>query len=516
MADTPRPILTYDRIDANKRRTRVLLVSFVAMLLPVVSAVTVYVMPWIFVFVVAGYHILLAPAPPAPDAAIPAWAWMLEAGIIVTALIITIVALTCTTLFLLSRYCARAVLRAAQARPLNRETDREIVRVIENLCIGAGLPLPALHIIESSAPNAFAIGRDPEHASLVLTRGLVTLLDRRELEGVIAHELSHIGNHDIALGTTLAALVGTLNIPFATFGAIFRRVLALPVGIGIVLGIAGLQIARFIGEFYVGGLLELMDSSQWTDFPPLLRWWGLHAMLAPAYAMFVAPVLALVMRQAVSRQREFLADADAVLLTRDPEGLALALIKVTTASGQRLRVGEGSVHLCFTDPFTESFMHRLFPSHPSPERRIELLARMGSGISPADLRRAKAAGIERAAKIASDAAAVEAMRVEQRSARSSQARSDLQKTISPVEPAFRPANTMPIDAHPPKPAATPLYEQPDGWSRVVAQLSPGTDVTPISRQGHFIRVMANGGLTGYVASSAPLPAIIAFNAKGLS
>jgi hypothetical protein len=279
--------------------------------------------------------------------------------------------------------------------------------------------------------------------------------------------------------------------------------LRLPIGIGIVVGLAGLQVTRFIGEFYVIGLLELMDPNQWTEFPPLLRWWGLHAMLAPAYAMFVAPVLALVVRQAVSREREFLADADAALLTRDPEGLALALIKVTTASGQRLRVGEGSVHLYFADPFTKgSLIHRLFPSHPPTERRIELLARMGSGISPADLRRAETAGTERAAKIASAAAEAEAMLAKQKSARSS----DEQST-----------DTTKSDERSPKPAGTtPLYEQPDGWSRVLAQLAPGADVRPITRQGNFIQVLANGGLTGYVASSAPLPAIVAFNAKGLS
>jgi heat shock protein HtpX len=506
MADTPCPVLTYDRIDANKRRTRLLLVSFAVMLLPVVSAITVYVMPWVFLFGVAGYQLLWAPAPPAPNAQLPAWAWMLEAGIIVIALIITVVALTGATLFLILRYGSRALLRIAHATPLDRDTDREIVRVIENLCIGAGLPLPSLHVIESPAPNAFAIGRDPEHASLVLTRGLVTLLDRRELEGVIAHELAHIGNHDIALSTTLAALVGTLNMPFRIFSAIFRGVFSLPLGFRIVAGIAGLQLVLSIGATYVDGLRELMDPNEWTEFPPLLRWWGLHAMLAPAYCMFVAPVLALVVRQAISREREFLSDADAVLLTRDPEGLALALVKVTTATGPRLRVGEGSVHLYFADPVADgSLIHRLFPSHPPVERRIELLARMGSGISPADLRRAEAAGAEAAAKIASVSAAVKATVAEQMSA------------MSAMSAGEQSADTRQIDERPPKPAGTtPLYEQPDGWSRVLEQLSPGADVRPIRRQGDFIRVLANGGLTGYVASSARLPAIVAFNAKGLS
>jgi heat shock protein HtpX len=503
MADTPCPVLTYDRIDANRRRTRWLLVSFALMLLPVVSAITVYVMPWIMLFGVAGYQLLLTPSSPPPivDAS---WAWKVQVAMLVLALIITLIALTSATLFLIWRYGSRAVLRIAQATPLDREKDREIVRVIENLCIGAGLPLPSLYIIESPAPNAFAIGRDPEHAALVITRGLVTLLDRRELDGVIAHELSHIGNHDIGLSTILAALVGTVNIPFGIFGAICRGIFKLPLGYRIVAGMFGLQFVLVIGAFYLDGLLELMDPSEWTDFPPWLRWWGLHAMLAPAYAAFVAPVLALVVRQAVSREREFLADADAVLLTRDPEGLALALVKVTTAQGRRLRVGEGSIHLYFTDPRADSVIHRLFPSHPPAERRIELLARMGSGISVANLRRAEAAAAEAATEMASVPDTVETHAPPQTPPTAAMSANE------------RSADAAPSDDFARKPAGTtPLYEQPDGWSRVLQQLSTEADVKPIGRQGEFIRVLANG-LTGYVARSASLPAIVRFNAKGLS
>jgi Zn-dependent protease with chaperone function len=122
-------------------------------------------------------------------------------------------------------------------------------------------------------------------------------------------------------------------------------------------------------------------------------WWAAHATLVPVYALCVAPVVALFVRQAVSRQREFLADADAVRLTRDPEGLALALVKIGAARGEPLRVGEGSVHLYIVDPTgSRSLLHRVFPSHPRLEDRIELLAKMGSGMPQASLDAAVAAG----------------------------------------------------------------------------------------------------------------------------
>lgn len=411
MSDTPQPVLVYTRIESNRRTTRLLLVSFAVTFLPVVSGGAAYVMPWIVLIgLMVAYQIdggawlnarlgpLLAEVDARRNEAgaidlrdLPASALLLEGSVLALALVAVVFAFVAVTVFVISRYGARAVLRVARARPVGPDREPDLVRVVENLCIGAGLPLPSIHLVESRAPNAFATGRDPQHASLVVTRGLLTLLDRRELEGVIAHELSHIGNHDIRLSTTLAALVGTLHLPFRIAAAPFRFAFKLPWGFRIFALFVALPFFSLVISGYWFGLKEFSQEGALEEFPPFLWWWGLHAMLAPLYIVFVAPLVALLIRQAVSRQREFLADADAALLTRDPEGLALALVKVAAARGERLRVGEGSVHLYFADPREESgsLIHRLFPSHPPVEQRIELLARMGSGITPSDLQSAR-------------------------------------------------------------------------------------------------------------------------------
>ena len=144
------------------------------------------------------------------------------------ALIAVVIGFVAVTMFLIAWYGSNALLRMSGARRVELDGEPELVRAVENLCIAAGLPRPAIYVVESPAPNAFAVGRDSQHASLIVTRGLLTLLDRRELEGVIAHELSHIGNHDIRLSTTLAALVTTLRLPFRFVTAPFRFVFRLP------------------------------------------------------------------------------------------------------------------------------------------------------------------------------------------------------------------------------------------------------------------------------------------------
>lgn len=147
---------------------------------------------------------------------------------------------------------------------------------------------------------------------------------------------------------------------------------------------AGFCVLTWYGMSAWEGLKDLADEQVAGHIPTFIRWWGIHAMLAPLYAVVVAPLLGLVIRQCVSRQREFLADADAALLTRDPAGLANALIKIGRARGERLAVGEGSVHLYFVDPEGEdTFLHRLFPSHPPLQQRIALLARMAQGVEEA-------------------------------------------------------------------------------------------------------------------------------------
>jgi heat shock protein HtpX len=527
------PLLTYNRIDANRRRTRTLLGAFALVILPVVSGASVYVMPWVLAlgFMIA-YQVYGAEALQAMLAAmqseaearrgpdgrldisqLPASALMLEGGALAVALVVVVVVLVAATVFLISRFGSRALLRVARAQRVDAAREPELFRVVENLCIGAGLPVPGIHMVEAATPNAFAIGRDPEHAALIVTRGLLTLLDRRELEGVIAHELSHIGNHDIRLSTTLAALVGTLSIPFRIVAAPVRFVFRLPWGYRLFALFVGWQFGWMMLWTYWEGLNALSDGEFLEGMPAFLWWWGLHAMLAPLYTLLVAPVLSLLIRQAVSRQREFLADADAVLLTRDPEALALALVKVASTQGDGLRVGEGSVHLYFTDPMARgrSVLHWMFPSHPPVEERIELLARMGSGITPGDLQRARQAG--------ADAAAAR-LEIERRQEQAEQLRTAADSSAdSPgagVE--LEPEHEAEAVGVPVKKAAAgiPLYEQPDGWSRVLMRLAPDAALRATGRHGEFIRVVTGDNVSGYVSANAGVRLVAAPEKKGIA
>jgi heat shock protein HtpX len=411
--ETLGPVLVYTRLAANIRNTRLLMAAFVAILAPVMSGGTVLVMPVVALAAGIVAYVVFGPETVArrldsmtaeldairPDDGpvtlqdLPSSLVWITGGLVSATLIVVTIGFTVVTVFLVSRYGSRMLLRAARAQPVGIAEEPDLVRVVENLCIGAGLPMPGLYVVESLSPNAFATGRDPAHASLVVTRGLLELVDRRELQGVVAHELSHIGNHDTRLTTLLAALVATTSLPLRICLAPVRFMFRTHRGLGVV--------AAFIASFIGLQMLAVI----WTSFtalaseetlqtlPGFMWWWAAHATLVPVYALCVAPVVALFVRQAVSRQREFLADADAVRLTRDPEGLALALVKIGAARGEPLRVGEGSVHLYIVDPTgSRSLLHRVFPSHPRLEDRIELLAKMGSGMPQASLDAAVAAG----------------------------------------------------------------------------------------------------------------------------
>jgi heat shock protein HtpX len=472
------PVLVYNRIDANRRKTRLLLASFAVGLLPVVSGSAVFIVPWRAMYA-SGMRAYLASLPGAvavqladgiPDLIdLPTPLLWLYGGVILVSVAIVALALVAATAFLISRYGSRVVLRRARARPVDSGQDRNLVQIVENLCIGAGLPVPRIHLVESAAPNAFAAGRNPRDASLVVTRGLLALLDRGELEGVIAHELSHIGNHDIGLSTTLAALVGAQSLPLRVFSALFcslKMGLAVTAfGLIFVLLLVGVSVTCC---FTVLDLAALRSGEFWHGVPSYLKWSGVYALVVPMYAVFVAPVVALLIRQAVSRQREFLADADAALLTRNPEGLALALVKIGAVGGERLAVGEGTVHLYFVDPLSKgSWLHAVFPSHPSLEERVELLARMGNGIAPSVIQAARDAG----------------------------AGYGFRSAPLGMQPAAAVDHVL-----------TPLYEQPNGWSRILAQLPENAVVIPAAVEGDFIRVTTEDQ-SGYVPRSAPLTAL---------
>lgn len=238
---------------------------------------------------------------------------------------------------------ASMALAGAGARPANREEQRYLVNITEAVAIGAGVPTPEIYVIDSSAPNAFATGRNPENGKIAVTTGLLEQLDRQELEGVVAHELAHIRNYDVLYLSLLAATVGAIIV----LRDVLRR-------------------AMWHGGF--GGRRGRSGR-------------GAGGAQAVAYLLLVvllilAPMLATLLRFAVSRRREFLADATGAYVTRNPEGLARALEKLRDYPGERLQVSEGVQHMFFTNPVAQLNARGLLATHPPIQERIERLRRM--------------------------------------------------------------------------------------------------------------------------------------------
>lgn len=230
-------------------------------------------------------------------------------------------------------YSDKIVLSMHKAKPVTRGVYFDLYTVTENLSITAGLPMPKLYVIEESAPNAFATGRDKEHAVVCVTTGLLALLDRQELEGVIAHEISHIGNRDILLSTVVVVLAGFVSI----ISHMFLRTL------------------------HIGGNSNNRNGG------------GALAILGIVLAL-LAPLGATLIQLAVSRKREFLADADGALLTRYPEGLARALEKITSSSIPMQTANNATAHLFIANPFAKKVgFSKLFMTHPPTEERVRAL-----------------------------------------------------------------------------------------------------------------------------------------------
>jgi heat shock protein HtpX len=230
------------------------------------------------------------------------------------------------------------VLSMANATPIEQKDNPQLYRLVENLCITAGLPLPKIYIINERQPNAFATGRDKNHAVIAVTTGLLERLEKTELEGVIAHELSHIGNRDMLLGTVVVVLVGVIAI----LSNMFLRV-----------------------SFFGGGKRDNDRGSS-----GLLFFLGLVAMV-------LAPVVAQLIQLAISRKREFLADADGALLTRYPEGLVRALEKISSDPNPMDSAHNTTAHLYIANPLRgqqlNNWMTKLFSTHPPIEERIKAL-----------------------------------------------------------------------------------------------------------------------------------------------
>jgi len=233
-------------------------------------------------------------------------------------------------------YSDKIVLKMSGAKPVTREEHMELWNVVENLSITAGLPMPKVYTIEEQAPNAFATGRDKEHATIAVTTGLLRMLDQTELEGVIAHELSHIGNRDILISTIIVVLVGFVTL----LSDFFLR-------------------WSFYGGGNRDGRLQLV------------------MMIAGIVLAILAPLVAVLIQLAISRKREFLADASGALLTRYPKGLASALEKISANPAQMKRANHATAHLYIANPFkgrkAVGFLGKLFMTHPPVEDRTRAL-----------------------------------------------------------------------------------------------------------------------------------------------
>lgn len=240
-------------------------------------------------------------------------------------------------------YSDRIVLGISKAREIKRSDDEELYRTVENLSITAGLPTPKIYLIDDTAPNAFATGRDPRHAAVAITTGLRQKLTKVELEGVMAHELSHIGNYDIRLSTIIVVLVGIIAL---LSDWIFRI------------------------SFYSRGKRNNNAN-------------GAILLVGLALAL-LSPIFASIIQLAISRRREYLADASAVLLTRYPAGLAAALQKISTDSEPLEVANKATAHLYIADPLNKlktsgnrvGWFSSLFQTHPPIHDRIAKLRTM--------------------------------------------------------------------------------------------------------------------------------------------
>ena len=240
-------------------------------------------------------------------------------------------------------YSDKIILGMSKAKQIKKNDNPELFRIVENLCIGAGIPMPKVYIIDDSAPNAFATGRDPKHAVVCATTGILQKLNKIELEGVIAHELSHIRNFDIRFMAIVVILVGLV----ALLADFFMRSL-------------------WYGE-------SRRNERGRGDAQ------GIFLLIGIVLAI-LSPIIATLIQLAVSRKREFLADASGALLTRYPEGLATALEKISKDKEPLEVANNATAHLYIANPFkgkiSGSWFANLFNTHPPIEERIKILRLM--------------------------------------------------------------------------------------------------------------------------------------------
>jgi len=231
----------------------------------------------------------------------------------------------------------KIILTMTHAQEIQKVHHPELYRVVENLAITSGMPIPKIYILEEMQPNAFATGRDEKHAVVAVTRGLLEKLDKRELEAVIAHEIAHIKGKDVLIGSIIVVLVGIITI----LSDIFLR------------------------SIFWGG------NNNSDNKNPLL-------IILAIVGMILAPIAATIIKLAISRKQEFKADANSALLTRDPEALISALVKISSDKTPLHRVDNATAHLYISSPFKKetSWVNKLFMTHPPIEDRVNALRQL--------------------------------------------------------------------------------------------------------------------------------------------
>ncbi len=303
-------MLIYNQISSNKRKTALLITVFL-------------------VFIIGlGYFFNIALNNP---------------GILVFAVVFSVI-----TALLSFFYSDKLTLAISQAKPVSRQTNTELYRTAENLAIAAGLPTPRLYVIDDRAMNAFATGRDPDHAVICVTSGLLANMNKQQLEGVIAHEMSHVGNYDIRLSTIIVVLVGIITLLADWF-------------------------LRFT---FFGGARS--NDNEGGQLQIILLIIGIALAI-------LSPIIAAIIQLAISRKREYLADASGALLTRYPEGLASALEKIQANQIPLREANKATAHLYIANPLKDrsgksrGIFGGLFDTHPPTEDRIRRLRSMDLG-----------------------------------------------------------------------------------------------------------------------------------------
>jgi heat shock protein HtpX len=320
MADVPRErVLVYDRIGTNKRTTFLLLIGFVVFVALFATAAAT---------ILATYSGVDVVEDPATVLQISAISVLIASGVGI------IMYISSTAI----------VLSINGGHQVTKEEEPELYRTVENLSIGSGLPMPKVWVIEDDAPNAFATGRDPSNAHVAATRGLLTKLDGNELEAVMAHEMCHVGNYDTRLLTVIAVVVGMVAL------------------------VADLML-RFTW-FGAGNRSSNRDKGNGAA--------GAIILAIAIIFLIISPIIATLMRLALSRQREYLADSCGALLCRNPGALADALEKISADPEPLQSANKATASLWIENPLKEhtSFLNGLFNTHPPVADRIRILRAM--------------------------------------------------------------------------------------------------------------------------------------------